>query len=95
MHKGYDAVAANVGVPMLHIGDATADRLVADGRKRVALLGTRFTMTEPFIRSRLEARGITLVPIEPGVDRAKSTGSSSRSSPPAASSATASASSRP
>ena len=43
----FDAVAANVGVPMLHIGEATADRLVADGRTRVALLGTRFTMTEP------------------------------------------------
>ena len=42
-HKVYDAVAANVDVPMLHIGDATADRLVADGRTRVALIGTRFT----------------------------------------------------
>jgi aspartate racemase len=48
---------------MLHIGDATADRLVADRRTRVALLGTRFTMTEPHVRSRLEARGITLVPV--------------------------------
>ena len=62
-HKVYDAVAPKLGVPMLHIGDATADRLVADGRTRVALLGTRFTMTEPHIRSRLESRGITLVPI--------------------------------
>ena len=63
-HKVYDAVAPKVSVPMLHIGDATADQLVADGRKRVALLGTRFTMLEPHVRSRLEARGITLVPIE-------------------------------
>jgi aspartate racemase len=62
-HKVYDAVAPKLGVPMLHIGDATADRLVADGRTRVALLGTRFTMTEPHVRSRLESRGITLVPI--------------------------------
>jgi aspartate racemase len=60
----YDAVAANVDVPVFHIGDATADRLVADGCKRVALLGTRFTMLEPHVRSRLESRGITLVPIE-------------------------------
>jgi aspartate racemase len=65
-HKVYDAVAANVDLPMLHIGDATADRLVADGRTRVALLGTRFTMTEPHVRSRLEARGITLAPVEAG-----------------------------
>ncbi len=63
-HKVYDAVAPKVGVPMLHIGDATADQLIADGRKRVALLGTRFTMLEPHVRSRLESRGISLVPIE-------------------------------
>jgi len=64
-HKVYDAVAPHVPVPMLHIGDATADVLVADKRKRVALLGTRFTMLEPHVRSRLEGRGITLVGIEP------------------------------
>ena len=63
-HKVYDAVAPQVSVPMLHIGDATADVLVKEGRKRVALLGTRFTMLEPHVRSRLEGRGITLVPIE-------------------------------
>ena len=63
-HKVYDAVVQDVGVPMLHIGDATADKLVADGRRRVALLGTRFTMLEPHVRSRLEGRGLMLVPIE-------------------------------
>jgi aspartate racemase len=63
VHKSYEAVAAHVDIPVLHIGEAAADRLVADGRTRVALLGSRFTMTEPFIRSRLEARGINLVPV--------------------------------
>jgi aspartate racemase len=63
-HKSYDAVTSAVNVPVLHIGDATADRLVADGRTRVALLGTRFTMTEPHVRSRLESRGIALAPID-------------------------------
>ena len=63
-HKVYDGGAPKVGVPMLHIGDATADQLIADGRKRVALLGTRITMLEPHVRSRLESRGISLVPIE-------------------------------
>ena len=63
-HKVFDAVAPKIGVPMLHIADATADKLVADGRKRVALLGTRFTMTEPHIRSRLESRGVALAPID-------------------------------
>jgi aspartate racemase len=64
VHKCYDPVAARLRVPLFHIADAAADRLVADGRSRVALLGTRFTMTEPFFRGRLEARGISLVPIE-------------------------------
>jgi aspartate racemase len=50
---------------MLHIADATADRLAADRRTRVALLGTRFTMTEPFVRGRLESRGIAFAPIDP------------------------------
>ncbi|HSR00783.1 MAG TPA: amino acid racemase [Sphingomicrobium sp.] len=63
-HKVYDEVAASVEVPVLHIADAAADRLVADRRTNVAVLGTRFTMTEPFVRSRIEARGITIVPIE-------------------------------
>jgi aspartate racemase len=62
-HKAFNAIAATVKVPMLHIGDATADRLSAEGVRRVALLGTRFTMTEPHVRSRLESRGIDLVPV--------------------------------
>jgi len=62
-HKAFNAVAASVKVPMLHIGDAAADKLAADNVRRVALLGTRFTMTEPHVRSRLEARGIELAPV--------------------------------
>jgi aspartate racemase len=38
---------------------------MADRRTKVALLGTRFTMTEAYVRSRLESRGISLVPIDP------------------------------
>ena len=63
-HKFYDTVAESIEVPLLHIADATVNRLAADRRTRVAVLGTRFTMTEPFIRGRIEARGINLVPIE-------------------------------
>ena len=65
-HKVEGAAAAETGLPILHIADPTADRLVADGRSRVALLGTRFTMTEPYIRERIEARGISIAPIEAG-----------------------------
>ena len=63
-HKFYDTVARSVDVPVLHIADATAERIAADRRTRVAVLGTRFTMTEPFIRERIEARGVNIAPIE-------------------------------
>jgi aspartate racemase len=68
-HKVYDAVAADIGLPMLHIADSTADQLCAEHRTRVALLGTRFTMSEGHIRDRLEARGIALASIESGWQR--------------------------
>ena len=64
MHKVEGAVAAETGLPVLHIAEAAADRMLADGCKRAALLGTRFTMTEPYVRERLEARGIQLAPID-------------------------------
>ena len=65
-HKVYEEVRAAVRLPMLHIAEPTADRLVADGRTRVALLGTRFTMTEGHFRDRIEARGVKVAPINAG-----------------------------
>ena len=65
-HKVEGAIVAETGLPILHIAEPTADRLAADGRSRIALLGTRFTMTEPYIRERIEARGISCVAIEQG-----------------------------
>jgi aspartate racemase len=64
-HKAYSAVAAAVRIPVLHIADATAEKLVQDQVSRAALLGTRFTMTEAYVRERLEKRGITLASVDP------------------------------
>ncbi|MDX1609893.1 MAG: aspartate/glutamate racemase family protein [Halofilum sp. (in: g-proteobacteria)] len=58
MHRVADAVAGAVGIPLLHLADATAERLVAAGIGRVALLGTRYTMEQDFYRARLEASGL-------------------------------------
>jgi aspartate racemase len=60
MHKVAAEVATSVSLPLIHIADVVAERLVADGVKRAGLIGTRFTMSEPFIRERIEARGIAL-----------------------------------
>jgi len=63
LHKVHDEIAEATGLPILHIADPTAERLAADGIKRVGLLGTRFTMAEDFIRGRIEQRGIVIAPI--------------------------------
>ncbi len=54
LHLVAPAIEALVSVPLLHIADATADRIKASGMDCVGLLGTRFTMEEPFYRGRLE-----------------------------------------
>lgn len=56
MHKVAGAIEASVDIPLLHIGDAVGQQLQAQGIERVALLGTRFTMREPFYRDRLNER---------------------------------------
>jgi len=54
MHKVADQVTEACRVPLLHIADATARRVVADGIRSVGLLGTRFTMEQDFYRAKLE-----------------------------------------
>lgn len=53
MHKVAAEVQAAVAIPMLHIADATAQVLLADGINRVGLLGTAFTMQQDFYKGRL------------------------------------------
>jgi aspartate racemase len=56
MHKMADAVQEQIGIPLLHIADATAERVQAQRLQTVGLLGTRFTMEEDFYKGRLERR---------------------------------------
>jgi aspartate racemase len=49
-------VQAAIDMPLLHIADATAQVIKAEGLGTVGLLGTRFTMEEDFYRGRLAAR---------------------------------------
>ena len=60
LHKVEDEVVAASGIPVLNIADAAADRIVGDGRRRIALLGTRFVMNEGFARDRYISRGLVL-----------------------------------
>ncbi|MFC1526256.1 aspartate/glutamate racemase family protein [Candidatus Latescibacterota bacterium] len=56
MHKVADQVEAAIGIPLLHIADATGEALTAAGHRRVGLLGTAFTMEQDFYRGRLQER---------------------------------------
>ncbi|MEW2392927.1 aspartate/glutamate racemase family protein [Streptomyces venezuelae] len=67
MHKVADQVQDAVSVPLLHLGDATAEAVRRAGITRVGLLGTAFTMEQEFYRERLSAHGLdVLVPDEAG-----------------------------
>ncbi|OKA85804.1 aspartate racemase, partial [Aeromonas salmonicida subsp. salmonicida] len=54
MHKVAPEIEAAIDIPLLHIADATARQLLADGVQRVGLLGTRFTMEQDFYKGRLQ-----------------------------------------
>ncbi len=53
MHKMAEEVEAEVGIPLLHIADAAADEIKKTGLRKVALLGTKFTMEQDFYKQRL------------------------------------------
>ena len=53
MHKMADAVQSSVNVPLIHIADSTAEKIIDQGIKTVGLLATAFTMEQDFYRGRL------------------------------------------
>jgi aspartate racemase len=70
MHRVADEISAEVSIPLLHIADATAADVKRQRLRRVGLLGTAFTMEEPFYRQRLEDQHQIEVMIPPAGDRA-------------------------
>jgi aspartate racemase len=71
MHKVADHIEGRCALPFLHIADATGRAIQAAGMKRVALLGTRYTMEQDFYRGRLSAQfGIECL-IPDDADRAR------------------------
>lgn len=70
MHRMADEVQAAVSIPLLHIADPTATTIRAAGFRRVALLGTAFTMEQDFYKGRLRDRFGLDVLIPEAADRA-------------------------
>ena len=61
MHKLVPQIEKEIRIPILHIADATANSIKRDGLKKVALFGTKFTMTQDFIKNRLVAAGLEVM----------------------------------
>ena len=69
MHREADRVADAVDIPLLHICDCTARKIKEAGFKRVALLGTAYTMEQDFYKDRLRANGLDVI-VPDAADRA-------------------------
>ncbi len=61
MHLSVPAIEQCTSVPVLHIAEVTADEIKSSQLKKVALLGTKFTMEKDFFRNILEEKGIAVV----------------------------------
>ena len=54
-------IEKEIRIPILHIADATANCIKRDNIKKVALLGTKFTMTQDFIKNRIIEAGLEVM----------------------------------
>lgn len=67
MHKVSPQVEAAITIPLLHLADATGQRLQDAGVTRAGLLGTRFTMEQDFYKQRIiDNFGIEVIVPEAG-----------------------------
>lgn len=63
MHLTIDAVREAVSIPVIHIAEATAEKIIEKKLKTVALLGTKYTMEKDFYIKVLASFGIkTIIP---------------------------------
>lgn len=68
MHKVAPQMQKMINIPIVHIAEATADELKKKGIQKVALLGTKYTMTQDFYRGKLIEAGLeVIVPEEDGI----------------------------
>lgn len=70
MHHVAGPIESAIAVPFVHIADATATAITAAGLSRIGLLGTAFTMEEPFYRERVAQHGIEVL-VPPADDRGR------------------------
>ena len=69
MHEVVSQIQEKINIPIVHIVDPTADKLEQANISNVALLGTKYTMTRDFYKSKLIQRGLNvIVPSEDDIE---------------------------
>ncbi len=69
MHKVAPQIQQQIQIPIIHIAEATASQLLRNNIQKVALLGTKYTMTQDFYKEKLTAAGIdVLIPDAQGIE---------------------------
>lgn len=61
MHKVVPEIGKKISIPIIHIAEATADKLKENNIKTVGLLGTKYTMTQDFYKSKLIEAGLNVI----------------------------------
>ena len=61
MHKVVNQIKEKISIPILHIAEMTAEKILEKGLKNIALLGTKYTMKQDFYKSKLIEKGINVI----------------------------------
>ena len=61
MHKVINQIKEKISIPILHIAEMTAEKILEKGLKNIALLGTKYTMEQDFYKSKLIKKGINVI----------------------------------
>ena len=72
MHKVAPYIQKKINIPIIHIAETTAEALKKNNVKKVALLGTKYTMTQDFYKEKIQQNGIeVIIPNEKDVEISK------------------------
>ena len=61
MHKVINQIKGKISIPILHIAEMTAEKILEKGLKNIALLGTKYTMEQDFYKSKLIEKEINVI----------------------------------
>ena len=61
MHKVINQIEEKISIPILHIAEMTAEKILEKKIKNIALLGTKYTMEQNFYKEKLIEKGINVI----------------------------------